>query len=491
MEVNSHNIEFGYELLSAVPHAYDLFKRGELTGTVSGSGSAPLYYFSPRHRVDTSERAWGRIVDARRDGLPYTFIHSFERPDLVFPPYKKHFANTEYKWEKPTLVIANRCNIEWGARAINYFDAEILDWLFSNLKKDYEIVYFAVSIPKELQDSVEPIDIGDLRVARKHRVKVFQDIKGDCWNTSMLRVFANCEHYITMNGGYSILASLFGGTNIIYSRGDTKPHTKEITVNAFRRWYPNHGDQRTVYVSSYEGLRDRVYSLYVERHPTLNVLIRTHGRPKAFARCFESVARQGYPNINIVVITDEERAVRYTRRYPSRHIFMPPVEVGQRPDGREYGVPFPYNEYIDRAQRRVEGYILVLDDDDTLHEGAAEAIMRHAHEDRLTVWRGNIHGRVIPGASFGEEVRVCDIGSFCFCYHTKHIERTDWSPWKRADYRTARGLAGLGITWVDQVLASTQGKEAGRGRGRDIDEEPTRTIRVNGRRMRVRTRYSR
>ena len=43
----------------------------------------------------------------------------------------------------------------------------------------------------------------------------------------MLKVFANCSHYITMNGGYSILSSLFQGTNIIYSKPG-KPEAKEI-----------------------------------------------------------------------------------------------------------------------------------------------------------------------------------------------------------------------------------------------------------------------
>ena len=58
MIVNSYNQEFGYELLSAIPHAYDLYLKGKLTQTISGKGSEPLYYFSPKHITNKEPRSW-------------------------------------------------------------------------------------------------------------------------------------------------------------------------------------------------------------------------------------------------------------------------------------------------------------------------------------------------------------------------------------------------------------------------------------------------
>ena len=47
--VNSNCPEFGYELLSSVPYAYNLFLKGELEETISGFDTSGLYFFSPKH----------------------------------------------------------------------------------------------------------------------------------------------------------------------------------------------------------------------------------------------------------------------------------------------------------------------------------------------------------------------------------------------------------------------------------------------------------
>jgi len=47
--VNSNCPEFGYELLSSVPYAYNLFLKGDLKETISGFDTSCLYFFSPKH----------------------------------------------------------------------------------------------------------------------------------------------------------------------------------------------------------------------------------------------------------------------------------------------------------------------------------------------------------------------------------------------------------------------------------------------------------
>jgi hypothetical protein len=313
MKVDSYNIEFGYELLSALPYAYGLHLEGKLTETISGFDTKPLYFFSPKHteRNEPRERSWFNTDNARKQGLPYTTIHRPERPKLNFPNYKEIYANDIYKWEKPTLVIANRYNREWGCDPINFFDEAILDWLFENLKHKYEIVYFAVDLPEEYQDNAKPRHLDDREVAYRHNVKVFQDIRGESWNKSLLQIFANCEHYITMNGGYAIMASLFTGTNIIYSRRDGRAHSFELYdhINSFFRWYPNHNNLRTLLVESYTVLKKKIQAIYIDELPTVNIITRTSNRPNAFAFCYKSIEAQNYPNINLVVTTDEQGGV--------------------------------------------------------------------------------------------------------------------------------------------------------------------------------------
>jgi hypothetical protein len=459
MKVDSFNIEFGYELLSAVPYAWELHQQGKLTGTRSGYDTDALYYFSPNHEINMGERSWYNTERARRAGLPYTSIHHPELQPTLFPPYKEHYANKKYRFKKPTVCICNRYNKEWNSRAINFFSPELLDWMFSVLKEKYEIVYFPVNIPEELRDNEQPMAMDDISVAKRHGVKVFTEmIEGLSWNETMLRVFANCERYITMNGGYSIMASFFCGVNIIYSKPG-EPETREIKLHSFERWYPNIADSQTVYVASYEALKAKITALYIEEKPCLNILIRTH-RPNYLAKCLKSVSEQEYPNINVVLICDSDKAVAYTRQYPYRMVRVhKTLPDATRPDGEDHGVYFPYNRYLGEVQKKVKGYIMFLDDDDMMYSGAIESIMENVSRDSLLLWRVSFNGRgLIPSdATFGKEIKVCDITGIGYCYHSDHTKHTDWSEWKRADYRTARNLSKvLKVKWLDEVLTSIQ-----------------------------------
>lgn len=484
MLVNSYNQEFGYELLSAVPYAYELYLRDELTGTISAPGSAPLYYFSPNHKISKEPRSFSNTITAREKGLPYTKIHVDERPPLQFPPYKEHFKNDTYKWSKPTLVIANRYNEEWGKPPINFFDVNMLDWLFKNLKKKYEIVYIAVDLPKELEDHNPYMPLNDREVAEKHNIKVFQDIKGECWNTSLLQVFANCDHYITMNGGYSILASLFSGTNIVYSTRWGNEQTKEIKRMSFDRWYPNHNNQRVTWVDSYNMLKSKVENLYIKEIPTANIIVRTSGRPNAFEICMKSIELQDYQNINTIITCDDVQSMVYTRGKRGRLLKTYPKATGEKPEGEDYGRAFPSNVYIKQAQDLIQdGYVFIMDDDNIFNsKNAVTLIMQNVSENELTVWKLDFtQQKKLPSESFGKEIKLYDIDSACFCYHIKHKNLTDWSAWKRADFRTARNLAKhLPIKWLDAVLTALQSAPGG-GRRTDLVINPDRymkTVRV-------------
>lgn len=464
MIVDSKNMEFGYELLTAVPYAYMMHLSGNLESTRSGRWSEPLYYFSPEHKINPQERAWNgvkaaTIPDSWRD------IHKPEIEDRIFPPYKQQYKNSEYKWEKPTLVIANRANIEWRHSVINYFDAEILDWMFSSLSDKYEIVYLPVSIPKDIQDGVSPVDVGDIPVAKKHGVKMLPDLIKTSWNDTLLKVFANCDHYITMNGGYSILASYFSGTNIIYSKPGTV-QTKELNCNAFYRWYPNISGVRTLHVPSYDDLKEKVTELYIKDNECVNVIIRTSARPIGFERAINSVLAQSYPNINIVVTCDESNGVKYTRKFPCRMVKVTPPEKTKKPAGQEYGQWFPANDYLNQI-KGLKGYIYILDDDNYLSDpDSIGDMVAQSTRGSLTVARANICGRVMPCA---DVVQLYDIDSLCMMYHTDAGVR--WEPWKRGDFRVANSFKNH--TFLDRVVAQSHSVQ-GYGRKKDI----TKTFKV-------------
>ena len=60
-QVNSNCPEFGYELLSAIPYAYNLYLKGELKETISGFDTKCLYFFSPKHTENNCKRSWDNM----------------------------------------------------------------------------------------------------------------------------------------------------------------------------------------------------------------------------------------------------------------------------------------------------------------------------------------------------------------------------------------------------------------------------------------------
>ncbi|HUV84784.1 MAG TPA: hypothetical protein VMV86_03695, partial [Methanosarcinales archaeon] len=105
MIVNSHNIEFGYELISTLPYAYYLHKKGLLKETNSGNDTNCLYYFSPKHTINPEIRSWYNTPKAI--GTPNIDIHKpfLNKEQFLVPPLKKKYKNKRFKFEKETIII--------------------------------------------------------------------------------------------------------------------------------------------------------------------------------------------------------------------------------------------------------------------------------------------------------------------------------------------------------------------------------------------------
>jgi hypothetical protein len=252
--VKSYNHEFAYELISVIPYAYYLWINGELEKTISAKLTEPLYYFSPDHEIDPTPRGMqgkGYI----RSKIPNLQIHKpkLNTKQWIPPPYKDEFKNDEFIWDKPTICICNRYNKEWRRPPINFFSLDILDKMFDLLADKFQIVYFGTDILDDMQDLAHSMYLGDAQLCKHHpKVILFQDMLKDSvytWNELMLMVFANCDHFITMNGGYSVMASYFGGTNVIYCKESKELNPK---INSFNNWYHLFGGSKIIHCDSYD-----------------------------------------------------------------------------------------------------------------------------------------------------------------------------------------------------------------------------------------------
>jgi SepF-like predicted cell division protein (DUF552 family) len=471
MIVDSKNIEFGYELISVIPYAY--YHRSKLKGTVSGNDSAPLYYFSPDHKINTEERKFENIKHVK---CPNTWIHKpyLDKKQFKIPPYKEHFANDEFKFEKETVVICNRANIEWNYKMINYFDVDTLRQLFDLLKDQYQIVYINVEGRRELYDGIEPESIGDFELLKEYpEVINFHDLIKDSWNETQLKVFANCEKFITMNGGHSILASYFGGENIVMSKpGKIQSRELDKGVNSFYTFYHEFNKSRTVHVENEKQLLKRVKLQWIKKEPIVNILLRTSNRPEYFDGCMQSIYRQTYKNINVFVSLDNKND-RYTvdhKVYPIR--VKKKTKIADR-TRKDFGIPFPANAYFNELHKHVKsGLILYLDDDDMLtdKDTLKKVVKEYKKGNELIFWRVKIGKRIIPSDTNFKYEPVCkDISGIGFAFDHKY--KKNWQPYKLGDYRLAKHLYKnvKNKAHINEIL--TQSQENGNGFGLRFDKQ--------------------
>jgi glycosyltransferase involved in cell wall biosynthesis len=476
--VDACNVEFGYELIAAVPYAFYLHQHGRLRETISGPGSEAIYYFSPKHTINPAPRAWANMFQFRNSDIPNTTIH---RPEIDLsqfarPEYRKYFGAKIPELSRPVVCICNRYNNEWGGNPINYFDRDCLDRLFGMLKKKYTVVYFAVDIPPEFYDCTVPLEIGDQDfIAEKHpEVLVFQDLRERYqwnWNAFMLLVFSNCQRFITMNGGYSIMASYFGGTNLIYSKQCSEINPK---VNSFHRWYNQFGGSRVRHLDNYNDLYDMVEQVYVKEYPLVNILIRTSGRPAFFNECMRSIREQDYKNVEVIVGTDDPESAEYVKKYKVRHVeYTPDMNIPDPPvviaDGKTiYGRKAFYNLYLNELNNAVkDGWVLYHDDDMELKPGMlSKAVARIKSDNDLILWRVLTNGKVVPSDEhFGVPPWNCDITASCL-FHSKHLPLIRWEAYRKGNYRVLKILySQLNPVWINEIMAVTG--EVGNGFKKD------------------------
>ncbi|MEJ2250833.1 MAG: hypothetical protein P8Y97_14420 [Candidatus Lokiarchaeota archaeon] len=184
--------EFGYELLAVIPYAYWLKQRDILNSTLSVEDTKCLYYFSKSHFETKIKRRTMGISD-----FPLTSIHTSNLDTYQWypPPYKKVYKNKIFRWNKPICIICNKYTSEWGGVSKDIPDDDQIHLSFD----DFTIIKNHFSNIITIQDLV-----------KKHNNLTFNELQ--------LKLYSNCNNFISVQGGSSVLASYFGGKNIIFAK---------------------------------------------------------------------------------------------------------------------------------------------------------------------------------------------------------------------------------------------------------------------------------
>lgn len=216
--------EFDQELRYVVPFAYWHHLNGTLKQTISYSNTKPFYFFSKNHDERHTQRIWQKAYG--NYNMPnMTHSPTFDYSKWAPVPFKMHYRNQQFVYEKPLLVIANKYNIEWDKPPVNTLSIDALNRLISNLKHTYQIVYNRPLTGQIVLDNSEIMDLGEHDWIRTNHPEVllmndlFDQNRSEVsnYNHLQLMVYANCDRFISMHGGTAALASHFGGINVILS----------------------------------------------------------------------------------------------------------------------------------------------------------------------------------------------------------------------------------------------------------------------------------
>ena len=217
--------EFQQELCFVLPFAYWHYLNGTLKASASCKNTKELYFFSPDHKEAYDKRIWQ--YNSKNFEFPnMTHCLTLSKKKWAPVPLKKQYRNSRFVFDKPTLVIANKYNIEWNNQPLNYLEPTVLEYIFEKFKNKYQIVYNRPQVNEIVADNSDILDLNEFDWIRTKypEVLLMQDLYREHaatvnnFNHLQLLVYANCEHFISVHGGTAALCSYFGGKNLIFSR---------------------------------------------------------------------------------------------------------------------------------------------------------------------------------------------------------------------------------------------------------------------------------
>ena len=246
------NCEFGYELQLVIPYAYYLHKNNLLDKTTSSKFTNELYYFSKNHQQLHDSRIC--IMQIKNIPNPSPHVKELNYDKYIPPPYKLIYKNDFFVYDKPLLIIHNKFNSEWGMNPINFIDVDTLEKIFNLLNNKYTIIYLRPKSKYICTDHGAIKDLNESHLFDLYNIidgsKLYDETKQkyniNNFNHFQLLIHSNCNHFISVQGGNSVIASYFGGTNIIYARAGN-----ELDCNSYNTHYKKYSNCDVLHANNY------------------------------------------------------------------------------------------------------------------------------------------------------------------------------------------------------------------------------------------------
>lgn len=258
-KVINYSGEFGPELKFIIPFAYWHHLNGTLKATVSTKHTAELFYFSTNHtELDTSRKYY--IDKSIPNSEDHNFSYNLKKWKQV--PFKDQYrGQLTLKLKKPLLIISNKFSDEWGEGPINFLDLETIASIIKTSSNSHQIIYNRTE-PHLITNDHQKIHSFEEKSFLKKNFKdviiaeeLFQTHSA-CfknYNHFQLALYANCNKFISVQGGNSVLCSYFGGTNIVMVK---RGH--ELEFQEYQNFYPKLSDARVILCENKESILSQV-----------------------------------------------------------------------------------------------------------------------------------------------------------------------------------------------------------------------------------------
>jgi hypothetical protein len=260
----SFNGEFGPELQFVLPFAYWHHINGTLRSTKSSKFTSEFYFFSENHIEEFENRTNEGNYNFEMPRILYS--HDYDMNKWLAVPLKKQYQNDIYVFEKPLLILANRYNMEWDGPPISYFDIPTLDYIIGNLKNHFTIIYNRPRPEHITEDNSETYDLNEFEWLQDTHPevlfmqKIYEENKGNAknFNHLQLMVYANANHFVSIHGGTSVLASYFEGINLILSKQGPEHH-----FNCYNTLYPKLSGAKILHAKNNEEVRNYISENFI------------------------------------------------------------------------------------------------------------------------------------------------------------------------------------------------------------------------------------
>jgi len=218
--------EFGHELDRAIPYAYFLYKENRLKSIECLKGMKEFYKVFPsnivkykdnRKRCGMISQNWHKYIGSDNHSYPISF-------DWKPPQYTGLYKNipiiypSDNKINNPKLIIHNKYTSEWGGKPVNFIPPKTIRELNRKFSDKFSIIIIHPKLNEKgfTSDHQNMEEGGNFDYSGMLTIQELLKLNPKLdYNTIQLALHDNCKNFISVQGGSSRIASLFGGNNIV------------------------------------------------------------------------------------------------------------------------------------------------------------------------------------------------------------------------------------------------------------------------------------